>query len=184
MYVPPAAEAPATAPPTLAKEQPAPDDLAERLFELTMELTAAGDPHEACRRALDVCLSLVECEAGSVLRGGLNDAHLTFVAVAGPAANQLLNQPLPYGVGIVGASFDLGITIGVDDVGSDPRHASSIDQETGFRTRSVLCVPVQGREQYHGAIQLLNPLSGSFTSWHRDALEQLAASLATTLDGL
>ena len=86
------------------------------------------------------------------------------------------------GKGIVGASFDLGITIGVDDVADDPRHASDFDRETGFRTRSVLCVPVQGREQYHGAIQLLNPVSGRFVTWHRDTVEQLAASLASVLD--
>lgn len=176
----PAASAHLRAPTTT--EEAAPEDLAERLFDLTMELSDATDGHDACRRALDLCLQLVPCEAGSVLRGGLNDAHLTFVAVAGPAAGQLIGQRLPFGKGIVGASFDLGITIGVDDVADDPRHASDFDRETGFRTRSVLCVPVQGREQYHGAIQLLNPVSGRFVTWHRDTVEQLAASLASVLD--
>lgn len=168
--------------PTEAHEGP-PDDLAERLFDLTMELSDATDGNDACRKALDICLQIVPCDAGSVLRGGLNDAGLTFVAVAGPAASQLLGRKLPFGRGIVGASFDLGITIGVDDVTSDPRHISDFDQETGFKTRSVLCVPVQGRQTYHGVIQLLNPATGRFVTWHRDTLEQLAASLASTLDG-
>ncbi|MFK7930324.1 MAG: GAF domain-containing protein [Myxococcota bacterium] len=160
-----------------------PEDLAERLFDLSFELSAATDGNDACRQALNICLEIVRCEAGSVLRGGLNHAHLTFVAVAGPAASQLLGRTLPFGQGIIGASFDLGITIQVDDVQGDPRHVSNFDTETGFRTRSVLSVPVQGRTTYHGAIQLLNPASGHFQVWHRDAVEQLAASLASTLDG-
>lgn len=161
-----------------------PTDLAEQIFERSMELSAATDGNDACRRALDICLDLVPCEAGSVLRGGLNHAHLTFAAVAGPAAETLLGRELPFGRGIVGASFDLGISITVDDVQEDPRHVSSFDEETGFRTRSVLCVPVQGREQYHGAVQLLNPTDGVFSPWQRDVVEQLAASLASTLDGV
>ena len=168
--------------PTEAHEGP-PEDLAERLFDLTFELSEATDGNDACRKALDICLQIVPCDAGSVLRGGLNDDGLTFVAVAGPAASQLLGRRLPFGRGIVGASFDLGITIGVDDVTADPRHISDFDHETGFKTRSVLCVPVQGRQTYHGVIQLLNPANGRFVTWHRDTLEQLAASLASTLDG-
>lgn len=179
----PPSEPPTPRLPAGGSDSQAPEDLAEQLFDLSAELSSATDAHDACRRALDLCLRLIPCEAGSVLRGGINDAALTFVAVAGPAADQLLNRQLPFGHGIVGASFDLGITIGVDDVGEDPRHASDFDQETGFRTRSVLCVPVQGREHYHGAIQLLNPISGRFVAWHRDAVEQLAASLASFLDG-
>ncbi len=168
--------------PTPADGPPA--DLAERLFDRTMDLTAASSAEEACRVALDVVLDLVPCEAGSVLRGTLNDDHLTFVAVAGPAATQLLGQRLPFGHGIVGASFDLGIAIEVADAHEDPRHVGSFDAQTGFRTRSVLCVPIQGVDLYHGALQLLNPMSGRFAPWHREVAEQVAGSLATTLDGM
>jgi hypothetical protein len=202
----PASPAPATQDPLDATPQPAPtrplsarpaalqgsapktsgppDDLAEKLFDLGAEIADAREGNDACRRALDVCMGLVACEAGSVLRGGLNDPSLTFVAVAGPAAGQLLGRKLSFGQGIVGAAFDLGITISVDDVREDPRHVSAFDQETGFRTRSVLCVPIQGTVSFHGAIQLLNPASGRFADWHRDAAEQLAATLASTLDAL
>jgi len=161
-----------------------PVDLAERLFDRSMDLAGAPTRDDACRLALALVLDLVACEAGSVLRGGLNDEYLTFVAVAGPAAAELQGQKLPFGDGIVGASFDLGIAIEVSDVGEDPRHASAFDERTGFRTRSVLCVPVQGRDVYHGALQLLNPLSGRFLPWHREVAEQVANSLASTLDGV
>jgi hypothetical protein len=167
-----------------SEEDGPPADLAERLFESSMDLTMAASPDEACQQALTLVMDLVPCEAGSVLRGGLNDDHLTFVAVAGPAAPKLRGQRLSFGQGIVGASFDLGIAIEVANVSQDPRHVASFDEQTGFQTRSVLCVPVQGMDQYHGAIQLLNPASGRFAQWHREVAEQVAASLASTLDGV
>src|SRR5690606_28666231 len=49
---------PPPAPSRVPAEAP-PEDLAEQLFELSMDLTAAGDRNEACRRALDIALRLV-----------------------------------------------------------------------------------------------------------------------------
>jgi GAF domain-containing protein len=126
---------------------------------------------------------MVPAEAGSVLRGSINDDVLTFVAVAGPAANDLIGRKLRFGEGLVGACFDLGITIQVNDVAADPRHMPDIDRETGFRTRSVLCVPVRTDDAFFGAVQILNP-PGRFQSWHVDVVEQVAKSLASTLQGV
>lgn len=149
-----------------------------------MDLSEAGSAEGACRRALEIVLEIVPCEAGSVLRGGLNDDHLTFVAVAGPTAEQLRGQRIPFGKGIIGASFDLGISIEVSNVQDDPRHNDAFDKASGFQTRAVLCVPIQGEEHYHGAIQLLNPLGSQFDDWHHEVTQQIATSLASTLDGV
>jgi len=159
-----------------------PDDLAERLFDLSMDVSGAGNPNEACRQALAVALELVPCEAGSVVRGAINDAALTFVAASGPAADQMIGQKLPFGKGLIGAAFDLGITIQVNDVAGDPRHAAAFDRATGFRTRGVLCVPVRTETEFYGAIELLNPPS-RFMAWHVEVAETVARTLASTLSG-
>ena len=181
----PLAPSPAIAPaPERASATAAPDDLAERIFMMSMDLSDVQSVEEACRRALKIVLELVPCEAGSVLKGSLNDDHLTFVAVAGPTASQLRGQRIPFGTGIVGASFDLGISIEVSNVASDPRHANQFDRQSGFTTRAVLCVPIQGEELYYGAIQILNPPGDHFEEWHRDVTQQVADSLASTLDAV
>jgi len=128
-------------------------------------------------------ISLVPAEAASVLKGGLNDNALTFVAAAGPAANKLLNRRLKYGCGLVGASFDRGITIHSTNVAQDENHYDGVDQLTGFVTRDALCVPIRGPSHFFGVTQLLNSPNG-FLPWHVDVVEQVCGSLATRLTAL
>ena len=158
-----------------------PNDLAERLFDVSMDIAMAGDVNSACSTALQIALDLVPCEAGSVLRGGINESELKFVAVSGPAASQLLGRAVPFGKGIAGATFDMGITIQVNDVAGDTRHDAKYDKETGFITRSVLCVPVRSQTDFYGCLQLLNPPK-RFEGWHVEVAETVARSLAATLE--
>jgi adenylate cyclase len=44
--------------------------------------------------------------------------------------------------GVVGAAFQTGRSIIIDDAYADPRFNPSIDRETGYVTKSVLCVPL------------------------------------------
>ncbi len=157
-----------------------PPDLAERLFESSMDITGAADKNSACSAALEIALGLVTCEAGSVLRGTINDSQLTFVAVSGPVGGQLLGRKVPFGEGLVGVAFDLGITVQVNDVSRDQRHNKDIDNETGFVTRSILCVPIRSSGEFYGCLQLLNP-PGRFQSWHIEVAETVSRTLAGAL---
>ena len=153
--------------------------LAERIFDLSMDI-AGADPRKAGRMALDIVLELVPCEAGSVLRGTVNDLQLTFVAATGPVGEALVGQGVPFGQGLIGLSFDMGLTIQVNNVNRDPRHFGDFDRQTGFRTNSTLCVPITNDEGSFGAIQLINPAS-RFETWHAEAVEQVARTLASSL---
>ena len=155
---------------------PPPDDLAEQLFDLSTDLFVARNLPEAASMALDLLMKLIPCEAGSVLRGSRKEAELTFVACAGPAAKQLLGKKMNFGQGVVGACFDLGITILVHDVSQDTRHLDRFDKQTGFQTRSVLCVPLTQALATFGAIELINP-EGRFQDWHVEAMETVARTL-------
>ncbi|MBT3218734.1 MAG: GAF domain-containing protein [Proteobacteria bacterium] len=128
--------------PKQASEKP-PSNLAERLFELSMKISSQTDPNKACYLALDLAMGLIPSEAGSVVRGGINEPCLRFVATAGPAADEILGKLLPYGMGILGTCFDLGITVLVNDVGKDERFSRIFDHQTGFTTRSTICTTVR-----------------------------------------
>ncbi len=155
------------------------ESLAERLFELSMDM-ASVTPNTACRQALDIILEVVPCEAGSVVRGSLNDTALTFVAASGPVARDLIGKKLAFGQGITGMTFDTGMTIIVNDVREDSRHFNRFDSETGFETRAVLTVPVRDQTATFGVIQLLNP-ERPFQSTDVEAVEMIAQSLGGAL---
>lgn len=49
---------------------------------------------------------------------------------------------VPMGVGIAGYVAMSGETRNVDDTGKEPLFWSDVDKETGYRTKTVLCMPV------------------------------------------
>jgi len=68
---------------------------------------------------------------------------------------------IPVGSGIAGTVAESGETIRIDDAYSDPRFNRSVDQKTGFRTRSILCLPVQNLQgEVFAVAQLLNRKDG------------------------
>jgi putative ABC transport system ATP-binding protein len=86
-----------------------------------------------------------------------SESLLLHVSQDRPDGGRVLRIPLDSG--IAGAAFSAGETIRVNDAYEDPRFNRSIDEATGFRTRSVLCLPLRNsRGSIFAVAQLLNPL--------------------------
>jgi putative ABC transport system ATP-binding protein len=67
----------------------------------------------------------------------------------------------PVGHGIAGTVAQTGKAIRIDDAYADPRFNREVDRQTGFRTRSILCLPIKNREGHVFAVaQLLNRRDG------------------------
>src|SRR6202050_2765448 len=78
--------------------------------------------------------------------------------------------------GIIGAAFQTGGSIIVDDAYADPRFTATIDQETGYVTKTILCVPLRtANGEIIGVAQALNKVDGVFTERERVLLEAIAA---------
>jgi Nif-specific regulatory protein len=79
---------------------------------------------------------------------------------------------LPDDQGIVGEVIQTGRPIRVDDAYADPRFDQSVDRQSGYRTQSLLCVPMRdGEGRVIGAFEAINRRGGPFTE---DDLEALA----------
>jgi putative ABC transport system ATP-binding protein len=85
----------------------------------------------------------------------------------------------PVGSGIAGAVAQTGESIRIDDAYADPRFNQDVDRQTGFRTRSLLTLPVKNREgKVFAVAQLLNRRDGQpFTGED----EQLFASFIQSI---
>jgi putative ABC transport system ATP-binding protein len=67
----------------------------------------------------------------------------------------------PVGSGIAGAVAQSGESIRIEDAYADPRFNREVDRQTGFRTQSILCLPVKNREgKVFAVAQLLNRRDG------------------------
>lgn len=120
----------------------------------------------------------VRVETGSVLLRDPDTDDIDFAKILHGTTEQFATMRLKVGQGIVGRVIESGRSIIVNDVTRDPRWFSKIDTETGFVTRSILCVPLVVKNQVIGAIELLNKQGGKFNSLDQDLLESIAAPIA------
>lgn len=155
--------------------------LEEVLFDLEGDLWGE-EATEKCRQTLEAVLGLVPCEAGSIVRGSLNDEHLVVEAAIGPVASQLRGRQQSFGSGLVGFCFDQKETVRIDDVQASDYHFRLMDEEAGFVCERALCVPVlDGDGLVYGVIELLNPTSKSFVDEDEEVVERVAQVLARAL---
>ena len=84
--------------------------------------------------------------------------------------------------GIAGAAFQTAKSIIVANAHADPRFSSKTDQETGYLTKTVLCVPLRtAKGDIIGVAQALNKLNGPFTKRDQVLLEGIAAQSVPAL---
>jgi putative ABC transport system ATP-binding protein len=67
----------------------------------------------------------------------------------------------PVGTGIAGAVAQTGESIRIEDAYADERFNRDVDHQTGFRTQSILCLPIKDRDgKVFAVAQLLNRRDG------------------------
>src|SRR5215510_1282798 len=75
------------------------------------------------------------------------------------------------GKGIAGTAVGTGETINVRDAYSDPRFYGGIDNQTGYRTKTLLVVVVRNQQsETIGAFEVLNKRAGTFNARDEEAL--------------
>lgn len=90
--------------------------------------------------------------------------------------------------GIAGHVATTEQTVVVEDAYKDHRFCRDIDQRSGFRTRSVLCLPVMGAlkdgdRAVIGVLQVINKFDGTFTADDSELLQTLLNIAGPILEG-
>ena len=128
---------------------------------------------------------LLELTAG--LARDLVSADRCSIWLSDPVSGELSTQVahgvgkirVPSGQGLVGTCVRTGEAVLVNDTSADPRFSGAIDKGSGYRTESVLTVPLRtSRGEVIGACQVLNK-PGGFQARDVD-LVWLAASYSAT----
>ncbi|KPJ52767.1 MAG: hypothetical protein AMJ37_02330, partial [Dehalococcoidia bacterium DG_18] len=68
------------------------------------------------------------------------------------------------------------------DVTKDPRHYRKIDDATGFKTKSMITVPLKTKEKPIGVLEVVNRREGIFGEKDLDFMMTLAPIIAMALD--
>lgn len=90
---------------------------------------------------------------------------------------------LPATKGIAGWVVHHGEIVNLPDVYQDPRFERDVDRRLGYRTRTLLCLPIRNKDgEVIGVLQLLNKKDGPFTAADEGFLEALSDHVALAIE--
>ena len=89
----------------------------------------------------------------------------------------------PADKGLAGYVVKTGEPLNIPNAYNDPRFNPDIDKETGYHTKTILCMPIKNNNQeIIGAFQVLNKLGGVFTKGDEDLLVAIGGSASIALE--
>jgi len=133
--------------------------------------------------AMKAAEEFMEAEASSVYELDTEKGHIIVRLARGEKGGSLQFRRLKLGEGIAGWVIQNGESIIVEDVRKEERFSDRFDKETGFTTRSLICVPLTIRGKGIGALQVINKKNGNpFTEEDKELLTALAQQIAVALD--
>lgn len=101
---------------------------------------------------------------------------------------EILEIRLKIGVGIAGHVAATGEIINIEDAYKDDRFDPTTDKKTGYRTRSILCMPIFEPQKEDaqkpaiiGVLQVLNRIDGVFVKEDEELLSSMASQIAIAL---
>jgi len=158
---------------------------------LPEEISLARHLEEILRKASE----FVPARAGSIL---LDDPvsklpdhkqnELTFIAVFGEKAQDLVGQRIPSTAGIVGHVYQTGVAYFTGLAQDDDRFFPGVDALTRFRTETLVAIPVRVEQEVCGVLELVNRRGAEQFSAHDCNLLEIFAgyisiSIQNVLDG-
>ena len=90
---------------------------------------------------------------------------------------------IPADRGIAGHVVQTGETINIKDAYNDDRFNSDVDKQTGYKTKTILCMPIKNyNQEIIGVFQVLNKFDEYFTPDDEDLLVAIASSAGISLE--
>ncbi len=152
------------------------------LNKISQAVTSTLDLQETLTIITEHTTRLLGVAATSVVLYDENSNDLWFAAASGEGSDFVLGMRLTIGQGIAGWVFQQGEPVLVPDTSKDTRWFGGFDRDSGFTTRSILCVPLLAKGQTIGAIEAINKESGPFDEEDLRLLTLMAAPAATAIE--
>lgn len=138
-------------------------------------ITSSLDLDEILHGVMEEIRVFFNPENWSLMRLDLNSGELYFVIAKGIPEEKLRDIRIHLGEGISGTVARNGKSIFVDNTSGDTRWSDKVDKVTGFKTRSIISVPMVFRGTVYGVINLINHADQrSFTEEEHVALQAIA----------
>jgi GAF domain-containing protein len=154
------------------------------LMEASKLLNGTLDRDEVLRRLMFLAAQGVDADHATLYLLDEPRRELFSIVALGDEEDATLREMrVPLEEGLAGYVARTGETVSVADAYTDPRFSPRVDEETGYRTRTVLTVPLRDPQgQVSGVVQALNKRHGTFSEEDERYLLALAEHAALALE--
>ncbi|MBU0970038.1 MAG: GAF domain-containing protein [Proteobacteria bacterium] len=149
-------------------------------FDVVVDITSEIDLGVLLQKVMGEATKLLHAERSTLFLNDDKTNELWSEVGDGIEATQIR---FPNHLGIAGAVFTSGRTINIPHAYADLRFNPAFDRQTGFFTRSILCVPVANKEGHMiGVTQVLNKRGGPFTDRDESRLRAFTSQISIALE--
>ncbi|MBO6257543.1 HD domain-containing protein [bacterium] len=150
------------------------------LVKISRSITALTDIDELLRVIAEETKNAMQADRCTVFLWD-KDSNELWSKVALGVENKEIRFPADKG--LAGFVVQTGETLNITDAYSDSRFNPEVDKNTGYRTKTILCMPIMNNNhEIIGAFQVLNKIDGIFTKNDEDLLVAIGGSASIALE--
>lgn len=130
------------------------------LSQIYRDLSVTSNLKELIQKLIETTIHIIGCERGTIFLNDNQTGELYSFIAKGDLQFEIriLNT-----AGLAGWTYTNNEPLIIDNVDDDDRHNKQIDDMTGFKTKSILCVPLRNaNDELLGVTQMLNKIEGDF----------------------
>lgn len=154
----------------------------QELLKILKETTEVDNIEEVIEKTTGVTKKLLATQASSILLKDEKKDELYFKVVDSEKSDKIKEIRIPITRGIAGYTARTGEPLIVNDVANHPDFYNTVDQKSGFTTRSIMSAPIKPLNKIIGVIEAINKIRGTdFSEEDLNILKMIADILGINL---
>ena len=149
-------------------------------MNLVSKLTTELDLGTLLNQVVDAATEMLQAERATIFLNDEKTNELFSLVGAGLDSQEIR---FPNHLGIAGTVFQDGNSVNIPHAYADLRFNPDFDKQTGFFTRSILCVPIINKEGRRiGVTQVLNKIGATFTPEDESRIHAFTGQISVGLE--
>jgi adenylate cyclase len=151
-----------------------------RMQEMVASISSELQLRPLLAKIVEVISDLLDADRSTVFLNDRKTNELYSFLAQGMGSGEIR---FPNHLGIAGSVFTTGDTMNIPDAYADLRFNQTIDKQTGYRTRTILCMPIRTREgKKLGVTQVVNKKGSPFTKTDERRLAAFTSQVSIAIE--
>jgi len=150
----------------------------EEIIKISILINSTFEINEVLNRIMHSANKVVKAESSSLLLMDETENNLYFHVALGEKGEQVKKFTLEMGQGIAGWVAKYSKPLLVDDVQKDNRFYKDISKKINYKTKSILCVPLNIKDRTIGVLEVINKIGSKTFTLEDQSLLKTFSNLA------